>query len=1041
MLDKIFLSGSLLFCAAVHAVAQDSFRQDTDSLVLPDEPPVLRMVPIQNTLTPSTPPSPQAEAFQRVGEYSVNNAYGMPDISIPLFEIDHHGYKIPLTLRYFATPVRPGYNYDVTGFGWSLSSGYCISRTINSIADEKNDFKLNSSMLNGYYQLFKDNFNNYNYQFDLFQAVLPNGLTFHFYMYKPDGSGTIQYVVSTKKQIQISCQFNTGSIVSFTVIDDSGVKYFFDIAETATDSQNRTSNITWYLSRIELPHSSQPIKFYYNASILQQHVQGLEEPIVTLTHDHPNTYPPDMVYVTRTMSDSKSYYRTKLLTRIEYGLSSINFQYLYGNSEQEFNYLSKISVSGLKEYRLSYNMTTVGNYTIARLNRLVVAGVTTPCDSLVYKFGYQSFGPFSGTDHWGYYSNFTSSDKNVANMNFYCEVPTMFNSNIANTHLLTVLGSDPSGWCPYQKYKLLGDSSYYEVRRSLPPTSHGVLSSITYPTGGKTVFVFENHRFVTATDANGDYVATKRLRRVIEGGGFRIKTITNYTSDNRVADIRQFRYGPTYKEANQQNLNLPGITGNTTDQHIGFGEPVVDPNILTYSRFSSCDGFPTFIKFMLLGLDPAGNHTNFATPFDQLYYNYKPWRFDCQFSPVFFRSLLRGRHAVIYPEITEYHGDVGYMEQTPGNTIGKTVYKFDIYENPGDSVCCNPVEYYGNTLDYTQHTAQKLFPVEKSYYGYEGFFKILRKETFSYTSTGSSYHDYVYKNTYSPGCESNSMYMSSLMQSRYLYADSYLLTEHVTTDYTNNGNVTVTETNSYNTHDQVVSSTFTGAKPHSSTYTYPGMTSPVSAIEQQMMQANIMSPVLLSRTYAQGMSAYSVSGQRIDYAEYTMDNGSTRLLPSSLSRLSVINGTAGNFEEEMQVVSYSSNGNPQEVIDRSGMHTVYLWSYNDNYLVAEIKNATLSQVASVLGISVEQLASASSPSPATLSGLHSNTALSDAMVTTWTYLPMVGITSQTDPSGMATYYSYDSLGRLKEVYRYEGNAVSPSNKRILKQYTYHTITN
>ena len=68
-------------------------------------------------IRPDIPPSPQAVAFNRLGNYQVDNNYGMPDISIPLYEIDFHGYKIPLTLRYEASPLKPGYNYDVTGVG------------------------------------------------------------------------------------------------------------------------------------------------------------------------------------------------------------------------------------------------------------------------------------------------------------------------------------------------------------------------------------------------------------------------------------------------------------------------------------------------------------------------------------------------------------------------------------------------------------------------------------------------------------------------------------------------------------------------------------------------------------------------------------------------------------------------------------------------------------------------------------------------------------------------------------------------------------
>ena len=48
---------------------------------------------------PDVPPSPQAAAINRLGDFQVTNNYGAPDINILLFEIDHHGYKIPLALH------------------------------------------------------------------------------------------------------------------------------------------------------------------------------------------------------------------------------------------------------------------------------------------------------------------------------------------------------------------------------------------------------------------------------------------------------------------------------------------------------------------------------------------------------------------------------------------------------------------------------------------------------------------------------------------------------------------------------------------------------------------------------------------------------------------------------------------------------------------------------------------------------------------------------------------------------------------------------
>ena len=52
----------------------------------------------------------------------------------------------------------------------------------------------------------------------------------------------------------------------------------------------------------------------------------------------------------------------------------------------------------------------------------------------------------------------------------------------------------------------------------------------------------------------------------------------------------------------------------------------------------------------------------------------------------------------------------------------------------------------------------------------------------------------------------------------------------------------------------------------------------------------------------------------------------------------------------------------------------------------------------------------------------------------------MGVTSQTDAAGTTTYYDYDGLGRLTEVYRYHGNIVSSANKEVISRYDYHTKT-
>ena len=1024
----LLLCTILSFCVPLHMWAQNDTTADVDSTKKWKDSTVVR-TPNQTTFIPSIPTTPQAEAFQRIGEFSVNNASGIPDIHLPLFEIDHYGYKIPLALRYIPTPLRPGYNYDVTGHGWALTLGSCISRTINSVPDENFNFYLSTNKLYDYYQgkqEVDDLLNLYNFQYDRFQVKLPDGNSFSFCICNNEYTG-LKYVVSDPKYKNIQCNYSKGNISGFILYDVDGVKYTFDVTDYTLDHSNYMVKTSWYLSRMDLPNSSVPILFSYEANIIQEHFEGFEEPILSVG-DHYSPYPqpdnPNSAYVSLLQTSAACNFRIKLLTGISFGHSSIAFNYENTSSGSHYNYLRNITVRSESEekrvFNLSYSKQDVRGKPVAHLTKLTIKGNTNSTDSLVYNFAYRGIGVFIGTDHWGNWSD-NLYYYNVANMNFYAGFDTSYNSFLNSSPLVTVLTKDPTDPCPYSKLKIQGVSTVNEPRHALSPGSHGVLSSITYPTGGRTVFEFENHRFVTATAANGDYIATKRQRRVIEGGGFRIQSITNYTSDGKIADVKQYRYGPTYYEANLQNLNLPGIAGNNTNQHIGFGEPVVDPNILTYARFGTHGNLPTNMQNMIVGLGPNGQQSGYSNQFYSPSYLGSEWKWECRFSPVFFRALLNGRNAVVYPQITEYHGDIGYMDNTPQNTTGKIVYKYDIYDPMGDSTYYVRLDYFGNVLMANENNYQKDYLTEKCTYSneyvYTNTFKLVQRDTYVYGSLGEGFSDYVFTEQYLPEYYPSSVYGYMLFQNRYTCISGYRMTAHTTYLYRDNGTFTTNESLSHNEYGLVTTRALTGPQNITTTYTYP-TPADTSSVVQQLVSRKMMSALLQSRTVKQGMGTFDVSGYKQDYATF---NGN--ILPSKLYKLSVVNGIGGNYEEEQQVLSYSSNGNPLEIVDRSGMHTVYKWGHNDRYLTAEIKNATSSQVSAALQ-----------------SGVDLRIALPNALVTTWTYSPLVGTTSQTDPSGIRTHYDYDGLGRLKEVYRYDGNVVSPSNKQILKLFNYHTIT-
>ena len=58
--------------------------------------------------------------------------------------------------------------------------------------------------------------------------------------------------------------------------------------------------------------------------------------------------------------------------------------------------------------------------------------------------------------------------------------------------------------------------------------------------------------------------------------------------------------------------------------------------------------------------------------------------------------------------------------------------------------------------------------------------------------------------------------------------------------------------------------------------------------------------------------------------------------------------------------------------------------------------------------------------------------LQGAMIKTYTYDPLIGITSMTDERNRTVFYEYDDYNRLKHIKDHEGNLIE-TNKYNIKQ--------
>ena len=81
------------------------------------------------------PPDPIVEAMTVFGDIPVSHMTGVPDISIPLFTLESHGYKLPIVLRYHTALVKPPYDQTNVATGWVLEVGGNITQQCKGMND------------------------------------------------------------------------------------------------------------------------------------------------------------------------------------------------------------------------------------------------------------------------------------------------------------------------------------------------------------------------------------------------------------------------------------------------------------------------------------------------------------------------------------------------------------------------------------------------------------------------------------------------------------------------------------------------------------------------------------------------------------------------------------------------------------------------------------------------------------------------------------------------------------------------------------------
>ncbi|WP_299187062.1 hypothetical protein [uncultured Aquimarina sp.] len=264
-----------------------------------------------------TPPTPEVAALGKYIETPVSLFTGIPQISIPIYNIQQKRFSIPISLSYHAGGIKVEEVASRVGMGWTLSAGGMITRTMKKQPDDASSGYLNTpytvSNINDYLPLESSEgqqllqgllANTLDYQPDIFNFSFA-GYSGSFYFDQETKLPIFQDYVPLKVEpvYKRSNQTITNShpgldsrdhntvILSFIITTPEGIQYHFGKAKDTDDyatqirgsseidvryiglpnaagpvgdfSPNERAYIsTWYLKEIYDPISEQSV--YYN---------------------------------------------------------------------------------------------------------------------------------------------------------------------------------------------------------------------------------------------------------------------------------------------------------------------------------------------------------------------------------------------------------------------------------------------------------------------------------------------------------------------------------------------------------------------------------------------------------------------------------------------------------------------------------------------------------------------------------------------------------------------------------------------------------
>jgi len=965
-------------------------------------------------------PTPTSMALQKYLGYPVSPATGLVDITVPLYEFKEKSISLPFQLKYHSSGIKIQDTPGIVGYGWTLHPGLKISRIIMGKPDDHYPVK-NLSANPDIIELINmatpstdqdiqgrdipGESESSDGQYDLFTVYLAN--TSASFILKYSGSAYYAELISgspllIEPLVQTSKSAVNLRLYGLIVTDDFGNKYYFgeEVYKLASENpqfiesmeySGRPVATGWMLRKI-IQSNGEEISFTYTefreySYVPEYYYQILDHPcspfvvgggIEPLCHESAAVLVSSNGYTIKFNSTPNLPVYSKAISSINSNTKEMVFSYM--NCGEFCKRLSNITVRDKLFNNQIKTISFVNKSTDSRfLEEVDISGTEK------YLFDYSEF-PVNynyGIDWWGY-CNGTKRDTGIPKMQI-----TYSDFNIIDGKQETI-GTD-------------------NREPSATYMQSGILKKITYPTGGTFEIDFEPHR--------ANYYEGFELKNKNVGG-------------LRVTQTRL--YDPVSSKTIRKDYNYE-----TPRSMTEYPKP---EDLIKTSYMCSIDDRECYVQA----------RSRVVTPFSP---NAHASNTDC---------------LVWYEKVTE---------TINGGSEGKTVYTYD-YKSP-DTFNWEYVDGYWNTypavinnhfyteprlLTMTHYNKEnnRTQKVENSYYRYtdspvQGWIVTPEKRVFGGTLSSQCIQGLYNSDLL---CQVNltsspkycyDVFLNPIMYKSYTITKGLIVPASTeTTTFANNDSTverisyTYDLDKKYNMRSKTVSSNI-GDVTEKYYYPYDNNSIPDKSVLTSTQQANITlmdqknyKTTIIQQTVGKGNS----SSQQLSplFSKITgfmnVPNKPNLFLPET----DYFQTGTNSFEPRIAYSKHDSYGNPLYLIKDSANQIVYLWSYKGQYPIAEIKNATFAEAEAaaktVFSVtSVDAFSALATPNEAKLQDGSLQKALPAAQVTTYTYKPLIGMATMTDPQGITTYYDYDAFGRLKETYYYENN--DTSMKRIVETFDYH----